>query len=229
MPLDKVIKFNNTRLPWIRFKDLPLSIKSFTIKSSEKIYYNILLNNHYLIHFRDIEEYFDSDDESNCISLYDNCISSEYDQIDGYYNHFKFDKEIYIESIELENLNPDFDEFPEIFFEYDDSDPEMDRKELEYQYYDWYSFNKKYFKFFNVPEDEEIKLLKVYDGSTLRISKSSNSRKIQRKVIPETEYKFKHLKNNTYYIEYEEEQFKKLDHMYIFNTCNFITSYYPII
>ena len=242
MPLDKIIKFNHDskrqRMPCIKFKNLPISIKSFTIKSSEKIYYNILINGHYLIYFPEYEDPYEEEYQElneKYLKEYNRqtCISSEYDNIDGYHNYFKFDTEIYIESIEIENLHLDLIPLDDVYFEYDNSDIQLNQDEIENKYFDSYNFTKKYFKFINVPEDYEIKLDHIYDGSNLRFTtnRETNKRSVIKKIIPKSEYIFKHYKGNTYYVQYEEEQFKKMDNIYKFNDeyCEYISSYYPII
>jgi hypothetical protein len=47
--------------------------------------------------------------------------------------------------------------------------------------------------------------------------------------IDENLYKFKYLKNNTYYVEFNMEYNKKNNFIYKFNTNNYISSYYPIL
>jgi len=228
MPLEKIIEFNKSGIsPYILFKNIPISVKNFTIRSKEKIYYNILINNHYLINFQEYDYVYDEDDD--LINVYQNCISSEYDELEGYYNYFKFDKEINIEAIEIENLHPDFEELPDIYFEYDDTFPELDRKELHQQFTDMYFFKRKYFKFFDVPEDYEIKLLRIFDGTTLRIKYNQKGRKTNQIEFDENKYKFKHLKDNTYYVEFDKEQCRKIDHIYSFNFPKYISSYYPLL
>jgi hypothetical protein len=220
MVLDKIIKFDNPRLfmPIIKFKDLPILVKNFIIKSNKKIYYNILINNQYLIYFRDIY------DENIIIS---NCITSEHDNIDGYHNYFSFEKEIVIESIEIENYEKKSME--NIYFQYDHSDLKLNIDEIKYLFLDYCNFTKKYFKFINLDQDEEIILKEIYDGNNLKFKIENNKKKIIKKYIPTDQYKFKFLKGSTYYVEYENQQVKKIDNIYIFNNNNYISSYYPIL
>ena len=100
MPLDKKIKFNHDtkrqRMPCIKFKNLPISIKSFTIKSNEKIYYNILINGHYLIYFPEYEQpYDDTYEELN----------------EKYKSQNEIKKELKIIKAEIEDLTTQIDYF----------------------------------------------------------------------------------------------------------------------
>jgi len=226
MSYEKIIKFNEgiiklsdgyTKNPIIKFNK-SLLLKEFTIKSRDLIYYNIFINGHYLIYFQDYDRDFTEYDE------YDNCIISEYNDLDGYHNQFKFDTNIYIESIEIENKDPEYEDLPEIYFEYDDDHLENDKLELENEFIDSYCFKKKYFKFLYVNDDIEI--IKVY---SIEIQYNNNKRSFIEKPFDESTYKFKHYKKNTYYIEFDEEQFKKMDYYYKFNNMNYFSSYYPII
>jgi hypothetical protein len=230
MPLEERIQFrkNSRHNYFIKF-NTPILINQFSIKAKDFIYYNILVNSYYLIYFADHEQYFDEDydDNGNFIPLEDNCIKTDFDKIDGYHNNFKFDKPLYIDVIELENLSPDFEQFPDIFLEYDSDHLETNSNELEQEFFDSYCFTKKYFKFFNIPDDMEIDLKEIID---LKVTyKKTGNRTYQRNIIDQETYKFKHLKNNTYYVEFDDEQFKKLDYLYNFNYSNYITSYFPII
>lgn len=229
MPLEKIIKFNegiiklsdgNFKNPIIKFNNA-LLIKEFTIRSKELIYYNIFINGHYLIYFQDYDRDYSDFDE------YDNCIISEYNDLDGFHNQFKFNTNIYIESIEIENKNPEFEDLPNIYFEYDDDHLEKDNSILEYEFLDSYCFTKKYFKFLYVDDNyDDIELIKVF---RIEIEYSNNKRNFVEKPYDESTYKFKHYKNNTYYIEFDEEQFTKMDYYYKFNNMNYFSSYYPII
>ena len=228
MSLEKIIKFNYEineyfnnsdylKNPTIKFI-IPLVIKDFTIKSNEKIFYNIIINGKYLIYYQSIDrDYTEYND-------YDNCIISEYNNLDGYYNIFKFNINIYIESIEIENKNPLNKDLPDIYFEYDPDHLVEDKSELDNEYIDSYCFRKKYFKFLNKIED--IQLIKIY---SMHVEYHNNKRTSTEKSLDESEYKFKHLKNNTYYVEFDDEQFKRTDYYYKFNNMNCFSSYYPII
>jgi hypothetical protein len=226
MSLEKKIKFDegiiklsdgNYKNPIIKFNN-PLLIKEFTIRSKELIYYNIFINGHYLIYFQDYDR------EYNDYEEYDNCIISEYNDLDGYHNHYKFNNNIYIESIEIENKHPEFEDLPHIYFEYDNDYLENDKSILEYEYMDSYCFMKKYFKFLYVNDD--IELIKIFN---IQVEYKDKKRSFIEKPIDESTYKFKHYKKNTYYVEFDEEQFKKMDYYYKFNNMNFFSSYYPII
>ena len=228
MSLEKIIKFNDEiteyfnnsdylKNPTIKFL-IPLLIKDFSIKSKEMIYYNIIINGKYLIYYQSIDR--DYTEYNN----YDNCIISEYSDLDGYYNNFNFNTNIYIESIEIENKDPLNKNLPDIYFEYDADHLVEDKSELENEYIDSYCFRKKYFKFLNKTED--IQLIKIYN---MYVEYRDNKRYSIEKSFDESEYKFKHLKNNTYYVEFDEEQLKKTDYYYKFNNMNCFSSYYPII
>jgi hypothetical protein len=220
MSLEKVIKFDNitTIYPTINLKKNPLLIKEFTIKSNKKMYFNIIINEFYLIYFQD-DNYFINDKE------HDNFIQSEYNNIDGYYNNFKFDTYIYIERIQIRTINSDYDVVPQIYFEYDSDHIETDVKELEHQYIDSYFFKRKYFKFFNLLNND-IELIKIFN---IQIEYKDNKRTYIEIPYDESMYKFKYLKDNTYYVEFNEEQSKKKDYYYIFNNTNYISSYFSII
>jgi len=220
MSYEKKIKFYNklnNKNPIIVF-NISLLIKEFTIRSKELIYYNILINGHYLIYFQDYDRNYNDYNE------YDNCITSEYNDLDGYYNHFKFNTNIFIKSIEIENKDPEYEDLPVIYFEYDNDYLENDKTILEYEYMDSYCFMKKYFKFLYVNDD--IELIKIFN---IQVEYKDKKRSFIEKPIDESTYKFKHYKNNTYNVEFDEEQFKKIDYYYKFNNMNFFSSYYPII
>jgi len=220
MSLDKIIRFNlkynNTlRHPKITFNP-PIFLKSFSIKSNQKLCFNLYINQNHLIYY----------DESSEFEKY---LSTSYDGIDGNYYNFNFFKEIYIRTIEL-NVYDKYHKFDnyDVYLEYDEDHIELihdtDKVNL---YYDAYSFQKKYFKFNNIIDD--IKLINIYEIKYTYYSDNSNSRKVVQSKLDESFYKFNHLKNNTYYVEFVEEQNKKFDYIYEFNNNDYISSYYQLI
>lgn len=223
MTIEKSIKFDKDNSIYF---DYPLYLKNFTIKSNNIMYYNILVNYQDLINFIDYEdadEYFNEENLEYSIPLSLNCIKTEYDKVDGYYNNFKFLKEIYIESISIENKDPDFNMLPDIYLEYDNYDDNIICIE-EVPENDDVLFKNIYFKFYDKENDDnkEIVLYEIY------IIEDKN-RKIKLRKMEQDEYKFKHIKDSTYCISFEEKQKKNIDTYYKFNCINYITSFYPII
>lgn len=223
MSLDKIIKFNmkyNNKLrhPKITFNP-PIFLRSFTIKSNQKLFFNLYINQNHLI-------YYDETDDS------ERYLSTSYDGIDGHYYNFNFLKDIYIRTIEINvyDKHHSFDHY-NVYLEYDEDHLDLiNNNDTENLYYDAYNFQKKYFKFNNIIDD--IQLVGVYEIKYTYYTNNfnnSNSRKVIEDKLDESLYKFSHLKNNTYCVEFTEEQSKKYDYIYEFNNNNYISSYYQII
>ena len=225
MSLDKIIKFNlkyNNKLrhPKITFNP-PVFLKNFTIKSNKKLSFNLYINQNHLI-------YYDETDQT------EKYLTTLYDGVDGHYYIFNFLKDIYIRTIEL-NVYDKYHRFDDynVYLEYDEDHLDLidiydnDKVDL---YYDTYNFKKKYFKFNNINDD--VELIGVYEIKYTYYTNSlsnSSSRKVVEDKLDESLYKFSHLKNNTYCVEFTEEQNKKFDYIYEFNNNDYISSYYQII
>jgi hypothetical protein len=220
MSLDKIIKFNmkyNNKLrhPKITFNP-PVFLKNFSIKSNKKLFFNLYINQNHLIYY----------DETEQTEKY---LTTLHDGIDGHHYNFNFLKDIYIRTIELNvyDKHHKFDNY-DVYLEYDEDHLELihdtDKIDL---YYDAYNFQKKYFKFNNIIDD--IELVGIYEIKYTYYTNNSESRKIVEDKLDESLYKFSHLKNNTYCVEFIEEQNKKFDYIYNFNNNDFISSYYQII
>jgi len=220
MSLDKIIKFNmkyNNKLrhPKIIF-DPPVFLKNFTIKSNKKLFFNLYINQNHIF-------YYDETDDS------EKYLTTLYDGVDGHYYNFNFFKDMYIRSIEL-NVYDKYHRFDEynVYLEYDEDHLELihDTDKID-MYYDAHSFQKKYFKFNNIIND--VELIGVYDIKNTYYTDNLYIRKVVEDKLDESLYKFSHLKNNTYCVEFTEEQNKKFDYIYKFNNSDYISSYYQII
>jgi hypothetical protein len=100
-----------------------------------------------------------------------------------------------------------------LYLEYDDTNLFNSYDDILNKYLDQYVFTKKYFKFFTND---------IFDVELNEII-------LNKDKIDENLYKFKYLKNNTYYIEFNTEHSKKNNYIYKFNSLNYISSYYPIL
>jgi hypothetical protein len=215
--MDKKIKFNIIKPSQIFYNYVLLEIKfnkgilinNFTIKSNKLFKFNLTLNNHSFLTKNDF--------------FIDDFLESKYDTIDGYYYNFKFDSDIFIETIKYKNYNDNTN----IYFEYDDTNMHFENDDIVNKYLDQYVFTKKYFKF--ISDDENTKDIKINNIIEHKLVITNKGKKIEFNKIDEYIYKFKYLKNNTYYIEFDEIQYKKNDYIYNFNSNNYISSYYPIL
>ncbi len=220
MPLENCLKFNDAHE--IYFKN-PISLKNFTIKSKNIMFYNILINNSDLINFIDYEDADQYFDDENCeyhIPLVLNCIKTEHDDIDGYYNNFKFMENIKIDNIKIENRDPDFNLLPEAYLEYDYS--EIENEEINKT--NDITFKNLYFKFYNKENDDNQEILLQNIHKFIYIGK-----KVKLQKIDEDDYKFKHIKDNTYEIKFDDEQYKNDTFIFNFNNNTYISSFFPII
>ena len=210
--MDKKIKFNVIKLPNLYFSnsnileikfDKGILINNFTIKSNKLFKFNLIINNTPII---DKEVVLDS----------------EYSSIDGHFFYFNFNNDILIENIKYLGYNDNTN----IYFEYDNTNLFNSNDDILNKYLDKYVFTKKYFKF-NTNDIFDIKLKNIIEHKSI-ITKNRNNKKIEFNKIDENIYKFKYLKNNTYYIEFDEIQYKN-NFIYNFNNDNYISSYYPIL
>jgi hypothetical protein len=202
--MDKKIKFNQIKLQDIFFPNF----KAYDVKINKGILINsfsIKSNKFFKFNISINNNQF----LQNIKSTFDYELESDYNPIDGYYYNFKFDSDIFIEYIRLKIYN----ENSNLYLEYDDTNLFNSYDDILNKYLDQYVFTKKYFKFFtNDIFDVEL------DEILLNMNK-----------IDENLYKFKYLKNNTYYVEFNMEYNKKNNFIYKFNTNNYISSYYPIL
>ena len=217
--MDKKIKFNiikttkdmstlqNVSLLEIKFNK-GILLNNFVLKSDKYFEFNLTINNQSII---------DKNPFLNVAYLV-----SEYNSIDGYYYNFKFDSDIFIEQIKYKNYN----ENTNIYFEYDDTNLFNSNEHILDKYLDQHIFKKKYFKFISIDRDtKDIKLINI---SEHKLIINGNRKKLEFNKINEDKYRFKFLKNNTYYIEFDQIQSKKNDYVYSFNTV-YISSYFPIL
>jgi hypothetical protein len=186
---------------------------SFTLKSKKSFTFVIIINGNQII----------NTDE---FSSHDNLIESEYNSIDEYYYNFKFDSDIFIDYIKLKVLNKNNN----IYFEYDDTNYFHSNDEIINKYLDQFVFTKKYYKFFT-NNINDIQLYNIENYINIFNSKLVGGRigRLERIEIDKNTYNFKYLKNNTYYVEFDEIQNKKNNYFYNFNCSNYISSYYPIL
>jgi len=200
--MDRKIKFNKGILT-----------NSFTLKSKKSFTFIIIINGNQII----------NTDE---FSSHDNLIESEYNSIDEYYYNFKFDSDIFIDYIKLKVLNKNNN----IYFEYDDTNNFHSNDEIINKYLDQFVFTKKYYKFFT-NNINDIQLYNIENYINVFNSKLGGGRiaRLERIEIDKNTYNFKYLKNNTYYVEFDEIQNKKNNYYYNFNCSNYISSYYPIL
>jgi len=217
--MDKKIKFNiikttknmstlqNMSLLEIKFNK-GILLNNFILKSDKYFKFNLIINNQSIIDRNDF--------------LKDTFLESEYNSIDGYYYNFKFDSDIFIEQIKYKNYN----ENTNIYFEYDDTNLFNSNEDILDKYLDQHIFKKKYFKFISI--DRDIKDVKLNGILEHKLIINGNRKKIEFNKINEDKYRFKFLKNNTYYIEFDQIQSKKNDYAYNFNTI-YISSYFPIL
>ena len=220
--MDKKIKFNLIKdcisehnILEIKFNK-GILINNFTLKSKKSFTFVIIINGNRIF----ITDAFSSPD---------NLIESEYNSIDDYYYNFKFDSDIFIDSIKLLVLNKNNN----IYFEYDDTNYFNSNDEIINKYLDQFVFTKKYYKFFtnDINNINDIQLYSIENFINVFNSKLGGGRigKIERIEIDKNTYNFKYLKNNTYYVEFDEIQNKKNNYYYNFNCSNYISSYYPIL
>jgi hypothetical protein len=99
-----------------------------------------------------------------------------------------------------------------------------------YKYLDQFVFTKKYYKFFT-NNINDIQLYNIENYINVFNSKLGRGRiaRLERIEIDKNTYNFKYLKDNTYYVEFDEIQNKKNNYYYNFNCSNYISSYYPIL
>jgi hypothetical protein len=219
--MDKKIKLNlikssacisNFDLLEIKFNKGILT-NNFTLKSKNSFTFVIIINGNQII----------NTDE---FSSHDNVIESEYNSIDDYYYNFKFDSDIFIDYIKLKVLNKNNN----IYLEYDDTNYFHSNDEIINKYLDQFVFTKKYYKFFT-NNINDIQLYNIENYINIFNSKLVGGRigRLERIEIDKNTYNFKYLKNNTYYVEFDEIQNKKNNYFYNFNCSNYISSYYPIL
>jgi len=219
--MDKKIKLNlikssacisNFDLLEIKFNKGILT-NNFTLKSKNSFTFVIIINGNQII----------NTDE---FSSHDNVIESEYNSIDEYYYNFKFDSDIFIDYIKLKVLNKNNN----IYFEYDDTNYFHSNDEIINKYLDQFVFTKKYYKFFT-NNINDIQLYNIENYINVFNSKLGGGRiaRLERIEIDKNTYNFKYLKDNTYYVEFDEIQNKKNNYYYNFNCSNYISSYYPIL
>jgi hypothetical protein len=218
--MDKKIKFimiksqqifTNIKVLEIKF-DKGILINNFTIKSNKLFKFNLTINNYPII-----DEYSDFNKEE--------ILQSEYSSLDGYYYNFNFNNDILIENIKFLGYNDNIN----IYFEYDNTNLFNSSDDILNKYLDQYVFTKKYFKF-NTNDIFDIKLNNIMKHKLI-IKRNRSEKKIEFTKLDENIYKFKYLKNNTFYVEFDEIQYKKNDYIYNFSikNNNYISSYYPIL
>jgi len=217
--MDKKIKFNLIKDCISEYNILEIKfnkgilINNFTLKSKKSFTFVIIINGNRIF----ITDAFSSSD---------NLIESEYNSIDDYYYNFKFDSDIFIDSIKLLVLNKNNN----IYFEYDDTNYFNSNDEIINKYLDQFVFTKKYYKFFT-NNINDIQLYNIENYINVFNSKLGRGRiaRLERIEIDKNTYNFKYLKDNTYYVEFDEIQNKKNNYYYNFNCSNYISSYYPIL
>ena len=217
--MDKKIKFNFLKDCISEYNILEIKfnkgilINNFTLKSKKSFTFVIIINGNRIF----ITDAFSSSD---------NLIESEYNSIDDYYYNFKFDSDIFIDSIKLLVLNKNNN----IYFEYDDTNYFNSNDEIINKYLDQFVFTKKYYKFFT-NNINDIQLYNIENYINVFNSKLGRGRiaRLERIEIDKNTYNFKYLKDNTYYVEFDEIQNKKNNYYYNFNCNNYISSYYPIL
>jgi hypothetical protein len=202
--MDKKIKFNQIKLQDIFCP----TVRAYDVKINKGI-----LINSFAIKSNKFFKFNISINNNNFLqnikSTFDYELISDYNPIDGYYYNFKFDSDIFIEYIRLIVYNQNNN----LYLEYDDTNLFNSYDDILNKYLDQYVFTKKYFKFFtNDISDVEL-----------------NEILLNMNKIDENLYKFKYLKNNTYYVEFDIEYNKKNNFIYKFNTNNYFSSYYPIL
>lgn len=212
--MDKKIKFNVIKLPKFIYSyskileikfDKGILINKFTIKSNKLFKFNLIIDNSPII---DKEVVLDS----------------EYSAIDGHFYYFNFNNDILIENIKYLGYNDNTN----IYFEYDNTNVFNSSDDILNKYLDKYVFTKKYFKFY-INDIFDIKLNNIMEHKSI-IVKNRNNKKIEINKLDENKYKFKYLKNNTYYVEFDEIRNIRNDfNIYNFNNNNYISSYYPIL
>ena len=180
-------------------------INNFTLKSRQSFTFVIIINGNRIF-------------ITDAFSSVDKLIESEYNSVDDYYYNFKLDSDIFIDSIKLLVLNKNNN----IYFEYDDTNYFNSNDEIINKYLDQFVFTKKYYKFFT----NNINDIQLYNiENYINVFNS----KLKRIEIDKNTYNFKYLKDNTYYVEFDEIQNKKNNYYYNFNCSNYISSYYPIL
>ena len=211
--MDKKIKFNAIKLPNIFYSnsnileinfDKGILINNFTIRSNKLFKFNLIINNNPIIDKEVVLE-------------------SEYSAIDGHFFYFNFNNDILIENIKYLGYNDNIN----IYFEYDNTNVFNSSDDILNKYLDKHVFTKKYFKFY-INDIFDIKLNNIMEHKSI-IIKNRNNKKIEFNKFDENIYKFKYLKNNTFYVEFDEIQNIKNDYIYNFNNDNYISSYYPIL
>ena len=211
--MDKKIKFNVIKLPNIIYSnsnileinfDKGILINNFTIRSNKLFKFNLIINNNPIIDKEVI-------------------LVSEHSALDGHFYYFNFNNDILIENIKYLGYNDNIN----IYFEYDNTNVFNSSDDILNKYLDKYVFTKKYFKFYK-NDIFDIKLNNIMEHKLL-IRKNRSEKKIEFNKIDENIYKFKYLKNNTFYVEFDEVQYIKNDYIYNFNNDNYISSYYPIL
>jgi hypothetical protein len=217
--MDKKIKFNLIKDCISEYNILEIKfnkgilINNFTLKSKKSFTFVIIINGNRIF----ITDAFSSSD---------NLIESEYNSIDDYYYNFKFDSDIFIDSIKLLVKNKNNN----IYLEYDDTNYFNSNDEIINKYLDQFVFTKKYYKFFT-NNINDIQLYNIENYINVFNSKLGRGRiaRLERIEIDKNTYNFKYLKNNTYYVEFDEIQNKKNNYFFNFNCSNYISSYYPIL
>jgi len=217
--MDKKIKFNLIKDCISEYNILEIKfnkgilINNFTLKSKKSFTFVIIINGNRIF----ITDAFSSSD---------NLIESEYNSIDDYYYNFKFDSDIFIDSIKLLVKNKNNN----IYLEYDDTNYFNSNDEIINKYLDQFVFTKKYYKFFT-NNINDIQLYNIENYINVFNSKLGRGRiaRLERIEIDKNTYNFKYLKDNTYYVEFDEIQNKKNNYYYNFNCSNYISSYYPIL
>jgi hypothetical protein len=202
--MDKKIKFNQMKVKDMFFP----TFRAYDVKINKGILINsfaIKSNKFFKFTISINNNHFFNPTKSTI----DYILESDYNQLDGYYYNFKFDSDIFIEYIRIIVINVNNN----LYLEYDDTNLFNSYDDILNKYLDQYVFTKKYFKFFTND---------IFDVELIEILLNMNK-------IDENKYKFKYLKNNTYYVEFNIEYNKKNNFIYKFNTNNYISSYYPIL
>jgi hypothetical protein len=208
--MDKKIKFNLIKDCISEYNILEIKfnkgilINNFTLKSKKSFTFVIIINGNRIF----ITDAFSSSD---------NLIESEYNSIDDYYYNFKFDSDIFIDSIKLLVKNKNNN----IYLEYDDTNYFNSNDEIINKYLDQFVFTKKYYKFFT-NNINDIQLYNIENYINVFNSKLGRGRiaRLERIEIDKNTYNFKYLKDNTYYVEFDEIQNIKNDKIHRFHRAS---------